>query len=334
MSVPTATISSPTRAGDAAQRAAARVAVDRADVADARPSPSGERRRVERRAPRAPRGRGPGRTRRRVASYSCAGRVLDGRRRPRPRRRARSSRRGRGVATQPLPSWIWRHARPLTFTIDARTRRVDRGRDRGVGRRPGIGRRRRAGRAPTGTARRRSRGPTPRTAPAASAPSRSIARDDRRAARHARGPALRRRERRDDHPHEHEHAERADRRARDAVPARQRRAQRRRRGARARRAPRPSAWPSVATSTRNSTATVTRSSALVPPNAVTTRGTKWTPIDEPDRDAGPRERRARRSRGASRRSPAPSDEPRRRRGRARSRRARPLTCPAPAGGRG
>ena len=50
---------------------------------------------------------------------------------------------------------------------------------------------------------------------------------------------------------------------------------------------------------------VTRSSAFVPPNAVTTRGTKCTPIDEADRDARPREARARRTRGASRRMPAP-----------------------------
>ena len=41
--------------------------------------------------------------------------------------------------------------------------------------------------------------------------------------------------------------------------------------------PNPAVWPSVATRTRNKTATVTRSSALVPPNDVTTRGTKWKP---------------------------------------------------------
>ena len=126
-----------------------------------------------------------------------------------------------GAATQPLPSWISSHARPLTLTVDARTRASTAGVIDVPGGGPGI--RRRLQRAE----RRRVRRVGDRASPRREA--RRLARrptfdrgDDRRAARHAGRPALRGRERRDHHPQQREHAERADRRAREPVPAGQR----------------------------------------------------------------------------------------------------------------
>ena len=115
------------------QRAAAGMAVDRADVADcARRRSAAAAARA--REPRAPRGRGPGRTRPRVAGIV------------RPLRRRRvvacspattcalvTTRSGR--RDPPLPSWICRTRCPSTFTVDARHARVDRGRQRRRGRR-------------------------------------------------------------------------------------------------------------------------------------------------------------------------------------------------------
>ena len=231
MSVPTATISSPTRAGDGAQRAAARVAVDRADVADA----AGAERRGRRASSAGTRSTARSRTGSNattVASYSCAVDVFDRGRRPPPRRRGRWSRRGRSSATQPLPSWIWRHARPLTFTIDLRTVRVDRGRDHGLGRAPGIGRvveraeRRGVRRVGDRAAPRRELGGLRR----ARASSMNATTAEPRAMRAGQPLAVA-----SDGiviQTSSEHAERADRRARDAVPAGQRRAVAAERGAR------------------------------------------------------------------------------------------------------
>ena len=211
-----------------------------------------------------------------------------------------------GAATQPLPSWIWWHACPGHLHDRARARVASTAaRSASSAGRPGIGRRRRAARAPTGTAPRRWRGPTPRTAPAASAPTRWIAATIARVARHARRPALRGRERRDDHPDQHQHAERADRRARDPVPAAAAGSaigndavheQRRRRARTPAR--------STRRGTRNSSATPMRSSACVPPSAVTTFGHEVDADREPGERRPPTRTRVRRARAASRRTPA------------------------------
>ena len=130
-----------------------------------------------------------------------------------------------GAATQPLPSWISLHASPVTFTIERRTAASTAGVSFVVGAVPGSG-----GLSSGSSA--DGYGASEIARPHAANCAGCFGRDpldrghDPRVARHAGRPPLRGRERRDDHPGQHEQAERADRRARDPVPERQRARQR------------------------------------------------------------------------------------------------------------
>ena len=116
--------------------------------------------------------------------------VFDGRRRPPPRRRARSSRRGRASRPSRSPPGSGRTRGRSTFTIDARTVRVDVGRDRRPrAASPGSGG---SSSGPSAEGYGASEIARPHAANCAGWVGRELVddADDRRAARHARRPAL------------------------------------------------------------------------------------------------------------------------------------------------
>ena len=269
-----ATISSPTRAGAAAQRPAARVAVHRAEVADVAGAERQRRRgRARRRA--GPRGPARGRTRRRR------------RRRPRrscPRRvglvlacddvRVGHDEPGRRRPSRSPPGSGRTPAAPPSRSTRARARRPRRG-STASGGRPGSGG---SSRRPSADGYGASEIARPHAGELRRVASGATRRSTARLVEprgHARGPALRGRERRD--------------RSSTPAPARRRRRRRRRRSGPSGAAARVAAptrctsdadreaerLPDVRDSTRNSTATVTRSSALVAAERlVTTAATK------------------------------------------------------------
>ena len=120
------------------ERSALGMPVDRADLAgragrrSTAPGPGAA-------GPTAPRGRAPGRTRRRSpASPFPSASMTEVERSPATTCAFVTT--IPGAATQPLPSWIWWHAWPVTLTIERRTVASTAGASVAVGTAPGIGR--------------------------------------------------------------------------------------------------------------------------------------------------------------------------------------------------
>src|SRR4051812_8324574 len=193
-------------------------------------------------------------------------------------------------ATHPLPSWYWLQALPATFTTDCLTLRSTSGGTASFGGRPGLGGSSSGPsavgygaweiRSPHAAKRGGCCGPTSSIQPTTAEP--RATRAGHPSAVASDGIVI--------------HRSISTPKTPTAAPAARSHTGSPRTSGRSRCSNAPTAsptpCPSVATRTRNSNATVTRSSAAVPPNAVTTPGTKWIPISNPSATPAHARRRA------------------------------------------